>query len=191
MLPELLRDLEQGRWVVLDAASTSPPAHLLPEGPGVLVSSGGSTGGRRLCLHPLVNLDRSAAATAQWLRGCGIDPTTVVIVNPLPSYHVSGLMPWWRARCWGAKHIAVEPGLMKQPGALVQRSAGWPVGPRLLSLVPTQLKRLLDAPEGLLFLRSFDLIWVGGAALPAPMAEKARLRRFAWLLAMEQRKLQP
>ena len=44
MLPELLRDLEQGRWVVLDAASTSPPAHLLPEGPGVVVSSGGSSG---------------------------------------------------------------------------------------------------------------------------------------------------
>ena len=174
MLPELLRDLEQGRWVVLDAASTSPPAHLLPEGPGVVVSSGGSSGGRRLCLQPLVNLDRSAAATAQWLRACGLDPAAALLVNPLPGHHVSGLMPWWRARCWGSQHVRLEPRLMKTPEALLAASRSWPTGPRLLSLVPTQLKRLLDHPSGLHWLQGFDLIWVGGAALPGDLAERAR-----------------
>ena len=174
MVPELLRDLEQGRWVVLDSRSDRPPAHLLPEGPGVVVSSGGSSGGRRLCLHPQVNLDRSAAATAQWLQACGINPAAALLVNPLPGHHVSGLMPWWRARCWGAQHVPLEPELMKTPEALLAASLSWPAGPRLLSLVPTQLKRLLEHRAGLYWLQSFDLIWVGGAALPGDLAERAR-----------------
>ena len=174
MLPELLRDLEQGRWVALAEGSDRPPAHLLPEGPGVVVSSGGSSGGRRLCLQPLVNLDRSAAATAYWLRACGIDPAAALLVNPLPGHHVSGLMPWWRARCWGAQHVRLEPGLMKTPEALLAAGRSWPEGPRLLSLVPTQLKRLLDHPAGLEWLQVFDLIWVGGAALHGDLAERAR-----------------
>lgn len=174
MAPELLRDLEQGRWVALAEGSELPPAHLLPEGPGVVVSSGGSSGGRRLCLQPLLHLDRSAAATAQWLEACGIDPAAVVLVNPLPAHHVSGLMPWWRARCWGAQHLPLDPGVMKNPAALLAACRSWPVGPRLLSLVPTQLKRLLDHPDGLRWLQGFELIWVGGAALAPDLAERAR-----------------
>jgi O-succinylbenzoic acid--CoA ligase len=139
-----------------------------------VVSSGGSSGGRRLCLQPLVNLDRSAVATAYWLRACGIDPAAALLVNPLPVHHVSGLMPWWRARCWGAQHVRLEPGLMKTPEALLAAGRSWPEGPRLLSLVPTQLKRLLDHPAGLEWLQGFDLIWVGGAALHGDLAERAR-----------------
>ena len=172
--PELLRDWEQGRWVALAEESERPPDHLLPEGPGVVVSSGGSSGGRRLCLQPLLHLDRSAAATAQWLQACGMDPASLVLVNPLPSQHVSGLMPWWRARCWGAQHLRLDPRVMKQPAALLEACRSWPAGPRLLSLVPTQLKRLLDQPAGRHWLQGFDLIWVGGAALAADLAERAR-----------------
>jgi O-succinylbenzoic acid--CoA ligase len=44
----------------------------------------------------------------------------------------------------------------------------------LLSLVPTQLGRLMASPQGLAWLRGCRVIWVGGAALAAPLAEKAR-----------------
>jgi len=84
-------------------------------------------------------------------------------------------MPWWRARCWGAQHQSLEPSLMKDPAALLAASRSWPAGPRLLSLVPTQLKRLLDHPAGLRWLQGFELIWVGGAALPPELAHRARV----------------
>ena len=41
-------------------------------GPGVVLGSGGSSGGRRWCLQPLVHLQASAAATARWLEAQGI-----------------------------------------------------------------------------------------------------------------------
>ena len=44
----------------------------------------------------------------------------------------------------------------------------------MLSLVPTQLARLLAHPDGVAFLQQLQLIWIGGAALPAPLAEQAR-----------------
>jgi len=42
-------------------------------------------------------------------------------------------------------------------------------------LVPTQLARLLAHPDGVAFLQQLQLIWIGGAALPAPLAEQARV----------------
>jgi O-succinylbenzoic acid--CoA ligase len=44
----------------------------------------------------------------------------------------------------------------------------------VLSLVPTQLQRLLDAPAGIRWLECFAVIWVGGAALPLALAQRCR-----------------
>ena len=44
----------------------------------------------------------------------------------------------------------------------------------LLSLVPTQLRRLLAHPEGCSWLQAMDVIWVGGAALPLDLAALSR-----------------
>jgi O-succinylbenzoic acid--CoA ligase len=149
----------------------------LPPGPGVLVRSGGSSGGSRYCAQPLDHLDRSAAATAHWLMGIGLDPAATLLLNPLPMAHVSGLMPWWRARCWGAGHQQLAPGLMKTPSELLAFCQGlpaWGKNPAVLSLVPTQLARLLVHPDGVVFLQKLQLIWIGGAALPPALAEQAR-----------------
>ena len=173
---ELLQGFRDGRWMPLKGAEALPQ-QLLPPGPGVLVSSGGSSGGRRICLQPLDHLDQSAAATAHWLHGIGLDPGGVLICNPLPMHHVSGLMPWWRSRCWGVPHLALESGWLKQPQSLLafcQAQPGWGQRPALLSLVPTQLGRLLADPSGIDWLQRFSVIWVGGAALPAVMAAQAR-----------------
>ncbi|MDA0258546.1 MAG: O-succinylbenzoic acid--CoA ligase, partial [Cyanobacteria bacterium] len=175
----LLMQLAEGGWVQLDgaAASSKVPATLLPDGPGFVISSGGSSGGRRRCLQPLINLDRSAAATGTWLGSIGIDPSTCLVLNPLPMHHVSGLMPWWRSRCWGSTHVPLAPNLLKQPSQLLAISRtlkGWGERPFVLSLVPTQLGRLLADPSGVDWLQRFSVIWVGGAALPAVMADQAR-----------------
>lgn len=147
-------------------------------GPGVVLGSGGSRGGggagRRWCLLPLDRLQASAAATGQWLEGLGIDPAACLHLNPLPLHHVSGLLPWLRARQWGAAHRRLELAWMRQPALLAQVAPLPQHRPVLLSLVPTQLQRLMAAPEGERWLSRLALIWVGGAPLPVELAQRAR-----------------
>ena len=176
--------LADGAWVrLLDCESPPEPQCLLadgqnwPPGPGLVLSTGGSSGGRQLCLHPTSNLDRSAQACGAWLDRLGLDPGSTLVWNPLPFQHVSGLMPWWRARQWAADHAWLRPALMKDPQLLLnhcRRHPGWRRRPMLLSLVPTQLQRLLADPSGCSFLAEMAVIWIGGAALPAHLAEQSR-----------------
>ena len=176
----LLQGLATGQWVPLSPEAEAAPIAQLPPGPGVVVRSGGSSGGSRCCAQPSLHLDRSAAATAHWLTGIGLDPAATLLLNPLPLVHVSGLMPWWRARCWGAGHQQLAPGLMKTPTELLafcRSMPAWGIKPVLLSLVPTQLARLLADPDGVAFLQQLQLIWIGGAALPSPLADQARALR--------------
>ena len=176
----LARALARSEWVQLlgpSASTDSPDPGLLPLGYGVLLSSGGSSGERRLCAQPCRHLDRSAAATGDWLRSIGLAPEQACLFNPLPFHHMSGLMPWWRSRCWGTTHIWLSPAQLKEPSTLLECLSSLPdpaQQPWLLSLVPTQLVRLLDDPSGLHWLQRFALIWVGGAALPVTAAERAR-----------------
>ena len=173
----LLQAFDAGRWVPLADAPLSLPQQLFPPGPGVVVMSGGSSGGRRWCLQPRRHLDASATATATWLHDIGMDPCRCLVLNPLPIHHVSGLMPWWRARSWGVPHHRLPPELMKQPGELLRHCRDlpeWSNRGALLSLVPTQLGRLLSDPAGQAFLGEMRVIWVGGASLPQPLAEQAR-----------------
>jgi O-succinylbenzoic acid--CoA ligase len=182
MNPEQLEQAwAAGRLVPLAGPAESPP--LVPVsleqryGPGVIVGSGGSLGGRRWCLQPLAHLQASAAATGAWLGALGLDPAACLHLNPLPLHHVSGLMPWVRCRQWGARHHALDPDLMRAPLALATAlppAALAALGTVLLSLVPTQLLRLLDDPVGIAWLQQLDLIWVGGAPLTPALAQRAR-----------------
>lgn len=169
-----------GGWTALvppDFTGSWLPSALLPPGDGVLVCSGGSRGGRRICLQPWSHLDRSAEATQHWLQSIGLKPADSVLMNPLPLHHVSGLMPWWRSRCWGAMHQVVPRALLKQPSQLRQWSEAmpdWHERPVLVSLVPTQLARLLRHPDGVAWLQGCALIWIGGAALSPVLAQRSR-----------------
>ncbi|MFM7643083.1 MAG: AMP-binding protein [Cyanobium sp.] len=149
--------------------------------PAVVLGSGGSSGRRRWCLQPLTHLEASAAATGDWLRQLGIEPSTALVVNPLPWHHVSGLMPWLRSEIWGAEHRWLEPAQLRTPQALPRILPLPPGQPTLLSLVPTQLHRLLAHPAGVRWLQGFSLIWIGGAPL-AP-EERGRSRQLGLPLA--------
>ena len=169
------------QWVQLVPPVGGPGPMLLdvemPPGPGVVVASGGSSGKPRLCWQPEQHLQRSAEATAHWLTDLGISPKQSVVFNPLPFHHVSGLMPWWRSRQWGATHVWLSPERMKQPTDLLEFSKsqpGWDEKAVVLSLVPTQLARLIGDPAGRTWLEHFSVIWVGGAALSDELAQRAR-----------------
>ncbi|APD47963.1 AMP-binding protein [Synechococcus sp. CS-602] len=143
-------------------------------GPAVVIGSGGSSGGRRWCLQPLSHLRQSAAATGEWLRRQGIDPAGTVVVNPLPLHHVSGLLPLLRSRHWGVPLRWLAPAVMRQTAALLALDPLPTERQALISLVPTQLHRLMADPAGLSWLRGFAVIWVGGASLAPALAAAAR-----------------
>ena len=145
-----------------------------PAGPAVVIGSGGSAGGRRWVQLPLTALEAAADGLGTWLGEQGLDPTACDCLDPLPLHHVSGLMPWLRARRWGARLRWLPAPLLRDPAALAAACPLSPDRPALLSLVPTQLRRLLEQPEGQAWLGGCGLIWVGGAALPEDLAAEAR-----------------
>ena len=158
------------------AALAAALPELLPDdwGAAVVLGSGGSSGGRRWCVQPLSHLKTAAMATARWLEAIGLEPAGLQLFNPLPLQHVSGLMPLVRARTWGAELRWLEPDLMRDPDQLQQQAFPSPGARAVLSLVPTQLQRLIAVPAGCRWLERFALIWVGGAALPRELAERCR-----------------
>ena len=182
VFPELEKAIARGDWVWLQPSGARAGCEALaewdlPSGGGVVIASGGSQGGRSFCLQPWGHLDRSAEACAHWLGGVGLTPAQLLVLNPLPPDHVSGLMPWWRSRAWGSMHQRLDAALMKAPKelwAFSQALPGWGKTQAVVSLVPTQLKRLMEHPDGVVWLQQLALVWVGGAALPVPLANRAR-----------------
>ncbi len=160
--------------------STTISDNILPEGQGVVISSGGSTKGPCPCFQPSSHLNLSAQATGKWLQAQGINQKECLILNPLPMHHISGLMPWWRSRNWGCRYNTVNPALMKDPIALEESFKSLFTrkhDPILISLVPTQLFRLLKHPAGIRWLKSLSIIWIGGSALSKNVASTAREHR--------------
>jgi o-succinylbenzoate---CoA ligase len=142
--------------------------------PGVVIGSGGSRGGRRWCVQPLSHLQASARATAAWLQALGLDPAACLQLNPLPLQHTSGLLPVLRARQWGGQWRWLAPPLLRAPAELAEAVPLPTDRPVLLSLVPTQLQRLLADPAGRRWLRGMAVIWTGGAPLAPDLAAWAR-----------------
>ncbi len=130
----------------------------------------GGTGGRiRFALHRWETLAASARATAQFF---GLE----AISSPalLPLHHVSGLMPAVRALETGG--VLRLPGREESLTETVQASAREAPG-ACLSLVPTQLQRLLDAgnPTDLReSLRRYACLFLGGGPASAELLDAAR-----------------
>lgn len=165
---------EQGRLAAALGATPDSLAARLGLGPGVVVGSGGSSGARRWCLQPLAHLQAAAAATGAWLEGQGLEPAACHHLNALPLHHVSGLLPLVRCRQWGASLAWLAPALLRQPQALAEVAPLPRDRPVLLSLVPTQLARLLGSGAGTAWLAGCRVIWVGGAPLAPALAAAAR-----------------
>lgn len=154
------------------AAGPAPPG--LAPGPALVLGTGGSRGGRRWCVQPLERLDAAAEACGEWLRRIGLEPAQTCLYNPLPLHHVSGLMPLLRSGRWGAELRWLAPELMRDPARLRRQAGATGERAALLSLVPTQLQRLVADPDGRRWLADFAVIWVGGAALTPALAERCR-----------------
>ncbi len=118
------------------------------------IPTGGSSGNLCLARHDAGTL---TAAVSGFCTHFGV--TRVNAVGLLPLHHVSGLMAWLRTVLTGGTYLpcswkAVEAG--ERP--VVPAGQGdW-----FLSLVPTQLQRLLGDPAAEAWLRGFRAVFVGG-----------------------------
>ena len=107
---------EERQALMAAVCGSAGPVAAMPwgEGPALVLGSGGSRGSRRWCLQPLLHLQRSADACAEWLSALGIDPSACLHLAALPLHHVSGLMPLIRVERWSAELRWLPPAWMRQ-----------------------------------------------------------------------------
>ncbi|HEX2851930.1 MAG TPA: AMP-binding protein [Opitutaceae bacterium] len=133
------------------------------------IPTGGTSGGVRFARHDESTL---SAAVAGFRAHFGFDQVNAVDV--LPPFHVSGLMARVRCAATGGQHLAWDWKLL-EAGELPKLSPtpdGW-----VISLVPTQLQRLLTSARTLAWLREFRAIFIGGGPIwPALAAAAAQAK---------------
>lgn len=164
------RALDGGDPLVVGA-----PDAPLPPGTALALPTSGSTGSPRHVALSAEAVLASGAATADRLGG----PAHWTLALPLD--HVAGVQVVARAHVAGLGLTTADPGPFTPEGFvdLATRSLRDAAGaPRHLSLVPTQIHRIVEAAdagrsEALDALARFDAVLVGGAALPSRTADRA------------------
>lgn len=132
------------------------------------VATTGSTGTPKVVLHTTRSLRASIEATAQHLGGHG-QWLLCMAVN-----HIAGIQVVLRAAAAGAAPVLSSvggPTFVEDFAASAGRLTG---DRRYTSMVPTQLRRLLEDARATDALRGFDAILLGGAAADAALLAQAR-----------------
>ena len=127
------------------------------------VPTGGSSGALKLARHDETTLGAAVEGFTQFFE---VD--RVAALGLLPPWHVSGLMAWARSAWTGgtyrtAQWREVEAGRQRPPSAGLY-----------LSLVPTQLARLLGDAEAEAWLRGFRVVFLGGGPAGRELTQRAR-----------------
>lgn len=148
---------------------TAPSATTAPSGTAVVIATSGSTGEPKLVALSAAALRASARATEARLGGPGR------WLLALPAEHVAGVQVIVRALLAGARPQVLETRAGFRPSGFAEATATLGPGPRYTSLVPTQLRRILDAEtdSARAALRTYTAVLVGGAALDSATHERA------------------
>ena len=140
----------------------------------ILRTSGSTTGTGRLIAMSAAALMASARATHARLGG----PGTWLL--PLPAHHVAGLQILIRSLEAGTEPVVVDTSSGFSPTALAEalssarRSTGTAASRLYVSLVPTQLVRVLQDPQARQTLAGTDAVLLGGAAADPALLTRAR-----------------
>lgn len=131
----------------------------------LMIPSGGAGGGLKFARHDGWTV---AAAVDGFRRHFGMERVNSVCVLPL--HHVSGFMAWMRSALTGG---SFTPWAWKD----AERGRFPPVPEACcLSLVPTQVQRLLASEGAVAWLRKFRIVFLGGGpAWDGLLEEAARL----------------
>lgn len=133
----------------------------------IYVPTGGSTGGVKLAEHTWESLSTAALGLQNFLGGGSIDS-----VCCLPLFHVSGLMQVVRSFVTQGRIYFVRPRNSFETILQSFDSEGF-----CISLVPTQLRRVLKNESTVEKLRHMRAVFLGGASLPEDLADEARAQR--------------
>ena len=140
----------------------------------VMIPTGGTGGKVKFVIHSEETLRAAALCLRDALVARGLSPV-LHGVTCTPPWHVSGFLPALRARVTGGRHQVID-GRFPEGAALP--SLDLPAdGTKVISLVPAQLTRLLAHNEGEAWLRNFQVVLLGGSAVPAPLLAEIRARR--------------
>ncbi|BAY40099.1 O-succinylbenzoic acid--CoA ligase [Nostoc sp. NIES-2111] len=146
---------------------SSPPSLFTPptlHSPFIMIPTGGSSGQIKFAIHTWETLIASVQGFKEYFQLVQVNSFCV-----LPLYHVSGLMQFMRSFTTGGK-LAVLPFKSLEQGQTYQ------IEPTdfFISLVPTQLQRLLENAELATWLSKFKTVLLGGAPAWSELLEKAK-----------------
>lgn len=161
LLPEVLA----GRMVLAPLAEPSLAGKLRPElgvdevDAGLVVTTSGSSGTPKQVVLSTAALT-AAAESAQTVTG------PLVWTNVLPTHYVAGAMVLVRALVAGT--------LVRHGSSRLDDLEPDPARANAISIVPTQLFRVLDDPALVASLARYDLVLLGGAAVDEGLLARAR-----------------
>jgi O-succinylbenzoic acid--CoA ligase len=170
LVDALAAALDGGPPVLPLTTGAQPGATTAPEGTAVVIATSGSTGEAKLVALSAAALRASARATEARLGG----PARWLLA--LPAEHVAGVQVIVRALLAGAPPHILDMRDGFRPSTFAEATAALGDGRRYTSLVPTQLRRILDAgtlSPALEALRGYAAVLIGGAALDAEMRDRA------------------
>ena len=158
----LLEQLELNKISTDQHSSFNTLLSINPEAWASIIFTSGSSGSAKAVVHSLANHFYSALGANQQML---LNPGDRWLMS-LPLYHVGGLAIFFRTLLSGA---AIVVPAEKQPMAesLINSKITH------LSLVPTQLHRLLQTSAGIDSLLKLKLILLGGSAIPETLLEQS------------------
>ncbi|MDB9362170.1 2-succinylbenzoate--CoA ligase [Nodularia spumigena CS-588/02] len=143
------------------------PHNTSSQAPYIMIPTGGSSGKIKFAIHTWETLIASVQGFTEYFQLTQVNSFCV-----LPLYHVSGLMQFMRSFTTGGK-LAIAPF------KTLASSPEYHINPAnfFISLVPTQLQRLLENSQLTEWLSQFTTVLLGGAPAWEELLEKARFHR--------------
>lgn len=146
----------------------------------VAIATGGSSGKLKFAMHTWSSLRASVQGFCAYFKPES-DRGKINSFCTLPLFHVSGLMQFLRCAWsggtfqWGSYPKDPIVPFPKLPWIAASQPTSNPPTPNgFISLVPTQLARLLDNPGAIAWLKQFRVILLGGAPAWPELLERSR-----------------
>lgn len=167
-------EIAQPHWIVndnriekiSDSGSVSEESGTGIEGFRVMIPTGGSSGKLRFAIHDWATLSAAVEGLKQHFGSPAISSLCM-----LPLYHVSGFMQTIRAVLAGGKVVfGTRLDFDENCRTLFSKAPE----DRFLSLVPAQLRELLEDDSAAGCLSDFRAVFCGGGPLPEDLAKASR-----------------